>query len=161
MPRDRVLFGDVAIAEVALCSRKEHWAMTVAQPVSQETILLVEDDILVRMSIAQYLRDCGYKVIEAGNANEAMTVLLEEETVIDVVLSDIDMTSFMDGFGLSKRLREQRPELDVILAGTLPRAVQAATELCEDGPMPKPYEPQALHDHIRRLLAARKAKGPN
>lgn len=131
--------------------------MTV-EPVSHETILLVEDDILVRMSISQYLRDCGYKVIEAVNANEAVTVLLEEKTVIDVVLSDIDMKSFIDGFGLSKRLHEQRPELDIILAGTLPRAVHAATELCDEGPSPKPYEPQALHDHIRRLLATRTAK---
>jgi CheY-like chemotaxis protein len=45
-----------------------------------ETILVVEDDVLVRMPISQYLRDCGYKIIEAANADEAMTVLLHEET---------------------------------------------------------------------------------
>ena len=39
---------------------------------AQETILLVEDEVLVRMPIAQYLRDCGYKVVEAVNADEAM-----------------------------------------------------------------------------------------
>ena len=44
------------------------------QPANQETILVVEDDVLVRMPIAQYLRDCGYKVIEAANADEATTV---------------------------------------------------------------------------------------
>jgi DNA-binding NtrC family response regulator len=133
--------------------------MTVDQPASQETILLVEDDVSIRTPIAQYLRDCGYKVIEAVNADEAMNVLLDEETVIDIVFSDIDMPSFMDGFGLSKWVHEKRPGLDVILVGAVPRAVNAAKELCDDGPLPKPYEPQAVHDHIRRLLATRKAKG--
>ena len=131
--------------------------MAAEQPSVRETILVVEDDILVRMPIAQYLRDCGYKVIEAVNADEAMTVLLHQETAVDVVFSAIDMTGSTDGFGLSKWVREHRPGLAVILAGTVPRAVNAAKELCDDGPMPKPYEPQAVHDQIRRLLAARNA----
>ena len=131
--------------------------MAAEQPSVRETILVVEDDILVRMPIAQYLRDCGYKVIEAVNADEAMTVLLHQETAVDVVFSAIDMTGSTDGFGLSKWVREHRPGLAVILTGTVPRAVNAAKELCDDGPMPKPYEPQAVHDQIRRLLAARNA----
>jgi len=133
--------------------------MVVDQPAVQETILVVEDDVLVRMPIAQYLRDCGYKVIEAVNADEAMTLLMHQETVVDIVFSDIEMPGSTDGFGLSKWIREHRPGLDVILAGTVPRAVNAAKELCDATPLPKPYEPQAVHDHIRRLLAARKAKG--
>src|SRR5215510_9490676 len=133
--------------------------MTANQSPAQETILVVEDDVLVRMPIAQYLRDCGYKVIEAVNADEAMTVLRHQETVVDIVFSAIDMSGSTDGFGLSQWVREHRPGLDVILAGTVPRAVNAAKELCDDGPMPKPYEPQAVHDRIRRLLAARQAKG--
>jgi CheY-like chemotaxis protein len=55
------------------------------KPNLQETVLLVEDEVLVRMPIAQYLRDCGYKVIEAVNADEAMAVLLHKETVVDFV----------------------------------------------------------------------------
>jgi DNA-binding NtrC family response regulator len=131
--------------------------MTVDQPAVQEAILVVEDDILVRMPIAQYLRDCGYKVIEAVNADEAMAVLLHQETVVDIVFSAIDMAGSTDGFGLSKWVREHRPRLDVILTGTVPRAVNAAKALCDDGPIPKPYEPRAVHDQIRRLLAARNA----
>jgi DNA-binding NtrC family response regulator len=123
----------------------------------QETILIVEDDVLVRMPIAQYLRDCGYKVIEAGNADEAMTVLMHKETVVDIVFSDIEMPGAVDGFGLAKWIREHRPGLDVLLAGTVPRAVDQAKELCEQGSVPKPYEAQIVHNHIKRLLAARKA----
>ncbi len=121
-----------------------------------ETILVVEDDVLIRMPIAQYLRDCGYKVIEAVNADEAMTVLLHRDTIIDIVFSDIEMPGSVDGFGLSKWIRENRPGMDVILAGTLPRTVDAARDLCEHSRMPKPYDAQSVHDHIRRLLAARR-----
>jgi DNA-binding NtrC family response regulator len=127
------------------------------EPAIQETILVVEDDVLVRMPIAQYLRECGYKVIEAVSADEAMTVLLHRDTLVDVVFSDIEMPGSIDGFGLASWIRKHRPGVDVILAGTISRVVDSAKELCEAGSVPKPYEAQAVHDHIRRLLAARKA----
>ena len=125
----------------------------------QQTILVVEDDILVRMPIAQYLRDCGYKVIEASNSDEAMQVLLHQETSVDVVFSDIEMPVVVDGFGLAKWIRQRRPGLDVLLAGTVPRAVKNAKDLCEQGAVPKPYDVRIVHDHIRRLLTARKSAG--
>jgi DNA-binding NtrC family response regulator len=127
------------------------------QPEAQETILVVEDDVLIRMPIAQYLRDCGYRVIEAVSADEAMAVLLHRETVIDVVFSDIEMPGSVDGFGLAKWIRENRPGMDVVLAGTVPRTIDAAKGLCESGPVPKPYDAQSVHNHIRRMLAARRA----
>jgi DNA-binding NtrC family response regulator len=128
-----------------------------AKTEAQETILVVEDDVLVRMPISQYLRDCGYRVLEAVSADEAIAVLLHQETSVDVVFSDIEMSGSLDGFGLAKWVREHRPGLDVILTGTLPRTVDSAKELCEQGPIPKPYEAQVVHNQIRRLLAARQA----
>jgi DNA-binding NtrC family response regulator len=125
----------------------------------QETILIVEDDILVRMPISHYLRDCGYKVIEAANGDEAMQVLLHPEIVVHVVFSDIEMPGAVDGFGLANWVREHRSGLDVLLVGTVSRAVESAKDLCEDGPLPKPYQAQTVHNHIRRLLAARQAAG--
>lgn len=125
----------------------------------QQTILVVEDDVLVRMPIAQYLRDCGYKVIEASNADEAMQILMHKRTLVDVVFSDVDMPGAVDGFGLAKWVREHRPGLDVLLAGTVPRAVESAKDLCERGSVPKPYEARLVHNHIRRLLAARNVAG--
>jgi DNA-binding NtrC family response regulator len=127
----------------------------------QETVLVVEDDVLVRMPIAQYLRDCGYKVIEAADADEAMAVLLHREIIVDVVFSDIEMPGSIDGFGLAKWIRANRPGLDVLLAGTVPRAVEGAESLCEQGPIKKPYEAQTVHNHIRRLLAARNVANPS
>ena len=55
----------------------------------------------MRMPISHYLRDCGYKVIEAANADEAVTVLSHKETVIDLVFTDIEMPGALDGFGLA------------------------------------------------------------
>jgi DNA-binding response OmpR family regulator len=127
------------------------------KPNRQETILLVEDEVLIRMPIAQYLRDCGYKVIEAANADEAMAVLTHKDTVLDIVFTDIEMPGVVDGFGLAKWIREHRAGVDILLAGTVPRAVENAKQLCEQGSVPKPYEASIVHNHIKRLLAARKA----
>jgi CheY-like chemotaxis protein len=126
-----------------------------------ETILVVEDEVLVRVVIAEYLRECGYRVIEAVSADEAVIILKQPEIVIDVIFSDIDMPGTMDGFGLARWVRTNRLECNVILAGTVPRAIDAAADLCEqNGAVPKPYEPQFVHDRIKRLLGARATKKP-
>ena len=96
-------------------------------------------------------------LIEAASADEAITVLSHNETTVDVVFTDIEMPGIVDGFGLAKSIREHRPGMDVLLAGTVPRAVENAKELCEKGSVPKPYDHQIVHNHIRRLLAARSA----
>jgi CheY-like chemotaxis protein len=131
-----------------------------AQPsaASRETVLVVEDEVLMRLVIAEYLRDCGYKVIEAADADEAIVVLKQPQLQIDVLFSDVDMPGSMDGFALAQWTRTNRPGLEVILTGTVPRAINAAADLCEEGPIPKPYEPQLVHDRIRRLLASRSGK---
>ena len=127
------------------------------RPSARETILVVDDEILIRMVISAYLRDCGYKVIEATSADEALTILQHLDIRVDVVFSDIEMPGSMDGFALSTWIRAHRPGLDVVLAGTVKRAVNAAKELCEEGTLPKPYEPQAVLSRIRKLMARRAA----
>jgi CheY-like chemotaxis protein len=131
---------------------------TTSATIVQETILVVESEVFVRMVISDYLRGCGYKVIEAANSDEALIVLQNPEITVDVVLSDIATSGSMDGFALSRWIHTNRPGLDVVLAGSVPRAVSVATELCDEGPLPKPYEPQVVVDRIRRLIAARAAR---
>jgi DNA-binding response OmpR family regulator len=123
---------------------------------SLETVLVVEDEVLIRMTIADYLRDCGYRVIDAANADEAVTVLQKASFRIDVILSDIEMPGSIDGFGLAQWVRANRPQLDVLLVGTAARAADAAAKLCESGPtLTKPYEPRIVLDRIRQLRAGR------
>ena len=123
-----------------------------------DVVLVVEDEILIRVVIADYLRSCGYRVIEAASADEAIVILQHTELEVDVVFSDIEMPGSMDGFELSKWLRAKRPGVDVILAGSVARAAAAAAELCDSGPVPKPYEPQMAADRIRQLMALRSAR---
>ena len=88
-----------------------------------------------------------------------MSVLLSRETAIDIVFSDIEMPGAVDGFGLARWIREHRPGTEVVLTSTVPRTVGAAEDLCEEGVLPKPYDAQAVHNHIRRLLAKRASIG--
>lgn len=133
-------------------------AMTEASKSPVQTVLVVEDEVFIRMVISEYLRSCGYKVLEAANADEALIVLQRLEIAVDVVFSDIEMPGSIGGFELAKWLHTHRPEVDVILAGNVPRAAEAASELCESGPLPKPYEPQIAEGRIRQLMARRASR---
>ncbi len=130
-------------------------------PQPMETILVVEDEVLVRIVIAQYLRDCGYRVIETVNADEAIAVLKLADIVVDVIFTDIDMPgAWTDSASPAGRAPiVQAPKSSS--PARSPRAVNAAADLCEQNrTVPKPYEPQVVHDRIRRLLAARPPKKP-
>jgi DNA-binding NtrC family response regulator len=125
--------------------------------VTVETVLVVDDEVLVRMAIAAYLRHCGYRVIEAANADEAMLALEQHEgSAVGVVLSAVALSGEHDGFALAQWIRRHRPGCEVMLAGTTSRTADAAAEICEQGPMlSRPYEPQLVLDRIRRLRASR------
>jgi DNA-binding response OmpR family regulator len=122
-----------------------------------DIVLVVEDDVLVRTAIADYLRECGYKVIVAVNADEAVIVLQQRDVKIDVVLTDVKMPGSIDGFGLSRWIRENHPDLEVILFGSTARAAEVAGELCERGPHLKmPYAHHVLLERIRHKMSRRR-----
>jgi CheY-like chemotaxis protein len=118
-----------------------------------QTVLVVEDEVLVRMVIADYLRECGYHVVEAGSAAEAI-IVLESPEPVDIVFSDVQMPGDMDGFGLARWVRQNRPNLKMLLTSGNARAADTAGDLCEEGPLEaKPYHPQTVLGRIQRLLA--------
>jgi CheY-like chemotaxis protein len=144
--------------------------------VTPRRVLVVEPDILVRMSIAEYLRDCGYKVIEGVTADDVL-VVLESEQKIDVIFAEIQLSGSrsrsprrarsastplggrprsMDGFGLAQWVRENHPRIDVILTSGMARAAEKAGDLCDDGPLEKPYHPQEVVRRINLLLGRRR-----
>jgi CheY-like chemotaxis protein len=67
---------------------------------SIQTILVVEDEVLIRLPLAEYLRDCGYSVFEASNVAEAKAVL-DADTPVDLVFSDVNMPGNENGFALA------------------------------------------------------------
>ncbi len=77
-------------------------------------ILIVEDEVLVRMLIADLLQDEGYKIIEAANAEEALRVLKVRPDV-HVVLTDGEMPPGPTGFDLAAQVREQWPSIQVLV----------------------------------------------
>lgn len=121
-------------------------------PAPPPVILIVEDDVLVRSIGAAYLRECGFEVVEANGADEAIRVL-QAGIRIDVVFSDVNMPGGMDGFGLAQWIRRERPELKVLLTSGGPRTAKEAGDVRENGPfLAKPYAYAELERHIRSLL---------
>ena len=126
-----------------------------AEP-SRSSVLIVDGDIVSRHVIADYLRQCGYAVVEAANASEAMIALQEATLSIDVILCEVTAVGSQSCFELANWVRANRPELEVRLAGGLEMTAQTAAELCETGPhLKRPYEPSAVVDYIKRLRASR------
>jgi DNA-binding NtrC family response regulator len=120
------------------------------------SVLIVDGDIVSRHAIADYLRHCGYSVIEAAKHEEAFIALSEATLSIDVVLCDVSTLGSESCFELAQWVRAKRPELEVKLAGGVEMAAQTAAELCESGPtLARPYEPAAVVDYIKRLRASR------
>ena len=118
------------------------------------TVLIVEDEILARIVLAEHLRECGYRVLEAGNAAEAIMVL-DSDYVVDVLFTDVNLPGDMNGFALARWARQRRPRLRSIITSGTERAAQEASDLCDDEPyLLKPYDPAALVREIKRLLGS-------
>lgn len=84
-------------------------------PQQRHRVLVVEDEALIRLSVALHLQDNNFHVREASSAAEAVAVLVEPDCFIDLVLSDVRMPGAMDGLGLSRWVFENRPNIPVIL----------------------------------------------
>src|SRR4030088_1213265 len=109
---------------------------TVAAP----TVLIVENEVLVRMAVAAYLRECGFKVVEARTAVEALRVF-ESDTAVDVLFCGVNIPGDMDGFGLAQWVRRERSHTKVILTSSVRRSAEEAGTLCEQWPhLGKPYD---------------------
>jgi DNA-binding response OmpR family regulator len=123
----------------------------------QPIVLVLEADIVVRHSLAEYLRECGYRVIEAARAAAAHTILQAPGTEVDVLFAGLggDEEERRATFALVAWVRDALSGLKVELAGALQTAARKAGDLCEEEPLKKPYDHQLVHDRIRRLLAAR------
>jgi len=113
-----------------------------------ETLIVLEREVLVRNYLSRYLRACGYRVLEARSAPEAITILQESSDDIRIVLSDAE-----SGFRLSGWVKANLPKTKIIFAANAERASHAAAELCEAGPHGKrPYDPQQLVRQIEANL---------
>jgi DNA-binding NtrC family response regulator len=130
--------------------------MDEAQPAAQPVILLVEDEVLIRLATADHLRQSGFKVVEAGTGAEAQDLVLAGLKV-DLVFSDITMPGGLDGIGLAQWLAQNHVDVPVILASGVPRALEAARKTHDNikAVAEKPYDQDHVVLQIRTVLAAR------
>jgi CheY-like chemotaxis protein len=126
----------------------------------RQGVLLLESEVLARHALAEYLRDCGYAVAEAATTDEALLLVREAALPFVVVLADVNAGGSINSFDLACRIRAGWPHIPVVLAGSIERAAQAAGEICDERPeIGRPYDPAAVVDRIRQLLAARARNG--
>lgn len=111
-------------------------------------ILLVEDEILIRYDAAEILREAGMGVLEAGNGQEALSVL-NSGVGIDLLVTDINMPGAPDGLALAALARELRPGLPVLLATARPPGDPGGVHV-----LAKPYGAAELLGMVSRILEA-------
>src|SRR5829696_3057207 len=105
------------------------------------TILVVEDEVLIRLDLAQELRSAGFIVLEASSAREAIIILKATDGVA-LTISDVRMPGEIDGLGLAAWIRLERPSMKIIvLSGHLPM-LRLAT--LADAALAKPVKPMRL-----------------
>jgi DNA-binding NtrC family response regulator len=99
------------VSGLAECVRRTLEDRDVRQPI----ILVVEDEVLIRFAISDYLRDAGFRVVEARDGNEAIE-LLNANSRISLVFTDLRMPGDVDGKALVQWIAHARPELPVVVA---------------------------------------------
>ena len=119
------------------------------------TIMVLEPDVIVRAEISDFLRECGYRVIEGVDAKDVREII-QSGTRIDVLLAEVHLTGDSSGFELAQELRQTRPEIAVILVSSINNVVEKASDLCGRGPLKKPYRPEEILRRIQVLLERRR-----
>jgi CheY-like chemotaxis protein len=118
-----------------------------------ETILVVEDEIVVRELAVQILKSQGYQVLEAGHGLEALQVVQELDGPLHLLLTDVVMPE-MNGKDLAERLQAQRPDVRVIFMSGYSENVIAEHGILDEGIafLPKPFSLEVLTQKIRAVL---------
>lgn len=121
-------------------------------PGGTETILVVEDEQVVRELLRRILEKRGYRVVEGRNGVEALAVWEEHAGEIKMLISDLVMPE-MGGRDLVDRLRASNPELPILLVSGYPYD-PSERSLPGDAPafLRKPFLPRVLLREVRRLL---------
>jgi len=125
------------------------------QPKGNETILLVEDDDLVREATGTMLRGLGYEVVEAENGPRALEIL-DGGVDLDLLFTDVVMPGGISGTMLAEQARQRRPELRVIVTSGYSDEVvqQDGFALYGVRLLSKPYTLQEMACTLREVLEA-------
>jgi DNA-binding response OmpR family regulator len=120
--------------------------------VSATRILIVEDEFLIRLTLAEALADEGFDVVEAESGDEALRMIVADPA-IRLMLTDMQLPGTLDGATLAARAREHQPALPIIFVTGRPEAVGALLT-ARDLFIAKPYLPSEVCIAAKRLIAA-------
>ena len=125
-----------------------------------ETVLVVEDEPMVRRLAGRILRRSGYRVVEAANGGEALLVLEEQGESVDLLLTDVVMPG-MSGRVLAARVRRLLPDLKVIYTSGYTRDIIEPHGVTGEGVtlLPKPYSQVELTGIVRAVLDGERPGG--
>jgi two-component system, response regulator PdtaR len=112
-------------------------------------IVVVDDDVFERMGASSMFSDAGYRVLEAGNADEALQFF---ETGADIrpLFTDVSMPGSMSGSDLAHQVAERWPSVGIIMTSGRPRPHQLSLSMLFHD---KPYEPVAVLRQAREMTA--------
>jgi CheY-like chemotaxis protein len=125
-----------------------------SEPLERRTLLVVEDEVLVRGMVGDFLREQGFVVIEAADATEALAVFASG-VAIDLVFSDVHMPGRMDGVTLAALLRASFRVPVLLTTGDPSRISPSILEVAAI--MEKPYALEDLARCIEALIDAHQA----
>ena len=121
-------------------------------------VLLVEADVLVRFALADHLRACAIRVIEAVDADDAKAILVAGPD-INILLSDTQLAGEGSGFVLAQWVRRHRPNIETILTGSIVSKTQAVSEILARIPGCTPQSDAAtLTVNLNGMLAERRRR---
>jgi CheY-like chemotaxis protein len=126
--------------------------MTLSPNSKPNAVLIVEDDALLRLHMADVVDEAGFIAVEAKNADEAVSIL---ETRSDIVLlfTDVNMPGSMDGLKLAHAVRERWPPIKiVIVSGDAPLALQDLPSRARF--FGKPFEAGTMVAELRSMIAS-------
>lgn len=116
---------------------------------TQPTILVVEDDDIVRMLIVDVLEELEYQVLEADGCEQALKFLRDHQQDIALMMTDVGLP-VMDGRELAKQARLERPQLPVLFASGYAESIDVPEGMSVIG---KPFSIDQLRDKVKRILA--------
>jgi CheY-like chemotaxis protein len=125
-------------------------------PAQLPTVLLVEDDFLIRLDMAETLRTGGWRVIEAGTAQSGIDII-RSGMPFDVLLTDVQMPGSLSGFDVAGVARKERPGARVVVMSGTHRPTVDGWGGVFDLFMAKPVS--ALLDDLNKLLPKRGSSG--
>lgn len=121
---------------------------TKAKPV----VLVVEDEILIRMDAVEMIASAGFDVIEAASADEAIAIL-QDRFDITVVFTDIQMPGSMDGLKLAAAIRGRWPPIKIVATSGFLK-VDESDLPAGSRFLPKPYNPSQIIGALRELTGS-------